>query len=251
MTNQFNFSIYYYYKYYAYTYFLYGCIILYLPIIFYIKNKMINKQPLKSYFWNNLLGLWNIFLGISSFYGGYLLVPFLYNDIKNNGLIKSICCGSINYNELTSNVVMLFNFSKFLEFIDTLFIVLRKSQLEFLHYYHHITTCIYCWWSGYLFISNGSHFAAINLIVHSIMYTYYALVAFNINFLYPYRKLITIIQTLQMLLGIFIILIWFNNCSSIYNNTHILNQLFGLFMYISYGYLFSKLLFRYKSKQLE
>ena len=32
-----------------------------------------------------------------------------------------------------------------MELGDTVFIVLRKTNLIFLHWYHHIATLIYCW----------------------------------------------------------------------------------------------------------
>ena len=41
--------------------------------------------------------------------------------------------------------VMLFIFSKLPELIDTVFIVLRKRQLIFLHWYHHVTVLLFCW----------------------------------------------------------------------------------------------------------
>eukprot|EP00122_Pirum_gemmata_P011475 Pgem_evm2s10633 len=39
----------------------------------------------------------------------------------------------------------LFIFSKIPELFDTMFIVLRKRPLIFLHWYHHITVLAYCW----------------------------------------------------------------------------------------------------------
>ena len=38
-------------------------------------------------------------------------------------------------------------FSKLPELGDTIFIVLRKQRLIFLHWYHHITVFVYCWYS--------------------------------------------------------------------------------------------------------
>ena len=41
--------------------------------------------------------------------------------------------------------VLLFALSKVAELGDTIFIVLRKQNLIFLHWYHHILTLIHCW----------------------------------------------------------------------------------------------------------
>ena len=74
------------------------------------------------------------------------------------------------------------------------------------------------------------------------MYFYYALLALDIKILTPYKKIITILQTSQMGIGSTVIILWMNNCSNQYNIYHLFNHIFGLGMYISYGYLFSMLL---------
>jgi hypothetical protein len=214
----------------------------YLPTIFGIQKIMQNYPPIKNRFINYLLGSWNIILSTGSFIGAYHTLPYLLKDIHTIGLIPSICQGNYINNDNISRVVILFNLSKFLEFIDTLFIVFKKSNLDFLHYYHHITTCIFCWNSGYLNISTYIYFASVNLLIHSIMYFYYALIAFDIQILQPYKKSITFLQTTQMGIGSSVIILWINNCRNQYNTYHLINHIFGLLMYISYGYLFSVLL---------
>ena len=75
------------------------------------------------------------------------------------------------------------------------------------------------------------------------MYFYYALLAIDVKILTPYKKCITLIQTTQMVLGTYVICSWFLNCSQESDIYSILNHVVGLGMYISYGYLFSNILF--------
>jgi len=71
---------------------------------------------------------------------------------------------------------MLFIFSKLFELIDTVFIVLRKRPLLFLHWYHHITVLLFCWYSS-AFRHAGLVFVAMNYSVHAAMYSYFFLMA--------------------------------------------------------------------------
>jgi len=99
-----------------------------------------------------------------------------------------------------------FNFSKVFEFLDTAFIVLRKKPLIFLHYYHHVATMLYCWWGIIVmpFVNcTGWIFALMNLIVHSVMYTYYALTA--LGYRPSWNVFVTIIQIAQMFGGIYVL----------------------------------------------
>ena len=230
----------------------------YLPLIFTLKHFMKDRKPYKSHFANNCLGCWNLFLGISSGIGAYYSLPFLFNDIRKNGLTNSICEGNFMKNDTVSHVCILFGLSKFFEFIDTLFIIFRKADLQFLHYYHHIMTCIISWYAGYLLVSTAVYFSSINLFVHTIMYSYYALLAFNINFVYPYRKLITVIQTSQMVFGQYITCKWLLQCNDysqpfhvVFFNPQYIYNLSTFFMFVSYTYLFSILFFNNKNKRLK
>jgi elongation of very long chain fatty acids protein 6 len=94
-------------------------------------------------------------------------------------------------------------FSKFPELIDTLFIVLRKKKLIFLHYYHHASV-IYITLIGYTANNNGlgRWVIAMNYTVHSVMYSYYTLKAMKIRVPLGISKLITTLQILQMIIGI-------------------------------------------------
>jgi len=58
---------------------------------------------------------------------------------------------------------------------DTVFIVLRKQPLIFLHYYHHVTVLCYIWLTADAINSTCVWFGVMNYGIHSLMYSYYAL----------------------------------------------------------------------------
>ena len=102
---------------------------------------------------------------------------------------------------------MLFIFSKVPELVDTVFLVLAKKPVIFLHWYHHFTVLLYCWTAYVGRSSAGLYFVAMNFGVHSLMYFYFFLMTW-------YRKLwwapiVTVLQISQMFVGIFI-------CSAVY-----------------------------------
>ncbi|CAG5115281.1 unnamed protein product [Candidula unifasciata] len=96
----------------------------------------------------------------------------------------SVFCDSLEkYQEYHyMNIGWLFFISKPIEFLDTVFFILRKknSQITFLHVYHHATMTVFTW-LGVKFLPGGSNviYPLINSFVHAIMYTYYGLSAFG------------------------------------------------------------------------
>jgi elongation of very long chain fatty acids protein 6 len=86
------------------------------------------------------------------------------------------------------------------ELIDTLFIVVHKKKLIFLHWYHHVTVLLYCWHSYVTSSPTGVFFCGMNYGVHSIMYFYYFLMAIKIK--PPWAMLITTLQISQMIVGV-------------------------------------------------
>eukprot|EP00591_Stephanopyxis_turris_P009625 CAMPEP_0195526930 /NCGR_PEP_ID=MMETSP0794_2-20130614/28266_1 /TAXON_ID=515487 /ORGANISM="Stephanopyxis turris, Strain CCMP 815" /LENGTH=357 /DNA_ID=CAMNT_0040657721 /DNA_START=140 /DNA_END=1213 /DNA_ORIENTATION=+ len=100
----------------------------------------------------------------------------------------------------TSYVVWVHYCDKYLEFLDTYFMVLRgkMNQVSFLHIYHH-TSIAWAWWIGYTIMPGGdSYFGALlNSWIHVMMYSYYVLALFKISC--PWKKLLTQAQLLQFL----------------------------------------------------
>lgn len=133
---------------------------------------------------------------------------------------------------------MLFIFSKIPELLDTAFIVLRKSPLIFLHWYHHATVLLYCWHSYATRSSAGLYFVAMNYGVHAIMYFYYFLAAMGIRV--KWAPLVTVLQISQMFVGMFICgaVYYFEGMRGLPCDVTSNNYIAGWVMYASYALLF-------------
>ena len=139
---------------------------IYIFAIFAGQTFMHNRERFELRF---LLALWNISLALFSVIGAIRVIPELTYSLTNYGFNYSICDNSYAYG-ITGFWSYMFIMSKLPELIDTLFIVLRKQPLIFLHWYHHATVLVYCWFSYQEFASSGRWFMGMNYIVHSIMY---------------------------------------------------------------------------------
>jgi elongation of very long chain fatty acids protein 6 len=135
--------------------------------------------------------------------------------------------------------VCLFAFSKIPELIDTVFIVLRKKTLLFLHWYHHITVLLFCWSAYSTLAASGIYFVAMNYTVHALMYGYYCLQALRMLPLSFPPIIITIVQIAQMLVGTGVcVSCWYFKLMGKSCHNDSTNLIAGALMYASYLYLF-------------
>ncbi|XP_037073791.1 elongation of very long chain fatty acids protein AAEL008004-like [Pollicipes pollicipes] len=76
------------------------------------------------------------------------------------------------------NACWLFHVSKIIDFLDTVFLVLKKDhkRMTYLHVYHHGSMAS-GWWISTLYIPGGSCWipGALNSFVHCVVYSYYLL----------------------------------------------------------------------------
>ena len=131
--------------------------------------------------------------------------------------------------------------SKFPELFDTLFIILRKQKLIFLHWYHHISVYCLSWYSYGTPNGHTRLFMIMNYFVHAVMYSYYAMRAQGfVRFPRVVSISITFLQLSQMLCGIgaclYSLLMLLNGISC---NAEYLNIFWASMMYISYAILFA------------
>jgi hypothetical protein len=98
--------------------------------------------------------------------------------------------------------VQAFIISKLFELFDTVFLVLRKRPVIFLHWFHHVTVLLYCWHSNVVRAPQTIYFVAMNYSVHAVMYGYFALTTMRrVPSWFP-PWLITAAQISQMFVGI-------------------------------------------------
>jgi elongation of very long chain fatty acids protein 6 len=119
-------------------------VLLYL-IFCHFGGKIMEKQ--KPFGLLSTLAVWNLFLSLFSFYGAVRTVPHMLHRILNLPFEQTVCeAPHTAYGAGACGLaVQLFIISKIPELIDTVFIVLRKKPLIFLHWYHHVTVLLYCW----------------------------------------------------------------------------------------------------------
>ncbi|VDK59816.1 unnamed protein product [Anisakis simplex] len=172
--------------------------IVYFILIKLIQRFMQNRPPFQL---KTPLLVWNASLSIFSFFGFIRFFEELVYSYTQLGLYHSLCY-TIHTNGAAAFWSLLFAISKIVELGDTLFIVLRKKPLIFLHYYHHVAVLILTAHSGAEHAASGRFFVCMNFFVHFIMYAYYACTAYGVR---PSRSIamsLTTLQIIQMIGGV-------------------------------------------------
>jgi len=157
--------------------------VVYIAVVLGGQRIMANR---KAFDLRYVLFLWNVGLSAYSLFAWFRILPEFMHVFLDNGVVASgaadrtMCDMSfIQSNRVTQFWQWTFVLSKLFELGDTLFIVLRKKKLIFLHWYHHATVLIYEF--GMLGTGNVHFFrwfAILNLFIHGVMYGYYAIQVF-------------------------------------------------------------------------
>ena len=143
------------------------------------------------------LVIWSATLAIFSIIGTVRTVPVRWYSVSNYGWSHAVC----NTELYTGPIALwygLFIISKIYEFGDTIFIILRKQKLIFLHWYHHVSVLIFSWYVCSDVQVFGRWFLVMNYFVHAVMYSYYTLRALRIRVPKTVAMIVTILQTLQV-----------------------------------------------------
>ena len=172
----------------------------YYVVCFGLKHYMKDRE---RYNLKTLLIVWNLGLALFSIAGIVRILPEFTYTLRVHGFDYSVCDNDFTYGP-GGLWWHLFFLSKIPELFDTLFIILRKRKLIFLHYYHHATVVISCWLWFHEKPSAGRWFGSMNYFVHAFMYSYYACRALHINVPGIIARVITSMQIFQMFMAVFV-----------------------------------------------
>ncbi|XP_075148645.1 ELOVL fatty acid elongase 7 isoform X2 [Haematobia irritans] len=141
-----------------------------------------------------------------------LFSTYLFYEASIGGWLNgySLRCQPVDYSYTPSAIrtasgCWWYFFSKFTEFFDTFFFVMRKryDQVSTLHVIHHGIMPVSVWW-GVKFTPGGhsTFFGFLNTFVHIIMYTYYMLAAMGpkVQKYLWWKKYLTVLQMVQFVL---------------------------------------------------
>ncbi|XP_056432435.1 elongation of very long chain fatty acids protein 6-like [Gadus macrocephalus] len=185
------------------------------------------------------LVLWSLSLAIFSIIGAVRTGWYMMYVLTTSGFKQSVCDTSFYSAPVSKFWAYAFVLSKAPELGDTVFIVLRKQRLIFLHWYHHITVLLYSWYSYKDQVAGGGWFMTMNYGVHSLMYTYYAARAAGLRVPRPLAILITTTQILQMAMGLAVLGLVYRWMHEVRCPTQVDNVAWGSLMYLSYLVLFA------------
>jgi elongation of very long chain fatty acids protein 6 len=228
-----------------------ACILYYLLVVVGLQRFMATRE---AYSLRMLLSVWNFGLAALSVVGTVVLFGDIYANasLPGRSYVHDMCEHS---SEFASPVGLFFALSKFFELLDTVFLALRKRPVIFLHWYHHIATLLYCWFCWANLVPTSGWFCAMNLLVHSIMYSYYFVMSLGIFERAPpaVAMAITSLQIAQMIGGLTLLYFGMQICPT---TPHAPDDAVyaaytsGIAMYLSYAILFGNFFFqRYVKKK--
>ena len=154
-----------------------------------------------------LLFAWNVKLAMFSVVLVYHLSPPLFTRLALQGYDMTVCLHYIDDSYLMrpyGRWVFAFVLSKIPELGDTFFLLLRDKNVPFLHWYHHLITLLFVYVQAVLLIETAEWVTWMNAVVHSFMYSYYAISVYAPNHVRGLCTLLTGLQVAQMFHGMFL-----------------------------------------------
>jgi len=214
----------------------------YIVVIFGIKFAMEGRKPLQI---KLPLQLWNLWLALFSI-GGSLVTGYgLIQEAQKYGIVSTYTRAQDFFQGTCGLWTFLFCMSKLAELGDTIFIVLRKRPLIFLHWYHHVATLNYGLMSYMDKTAFNTWIVWLNFTVHAVMYSYYFLAACSIKLPAWFSQCLTSSQILQFIITLVILAhVGIKMAMGDRVDTSTISYVYCLLMEISYVALFGNFFYQ-------
>ena len=137
---------------------------------------------------------WNAALALFSALGVAQLAPLLLGQLRRRSAVDVLCDATYWIDDPWA---LAFVLSKVVELGDTVLLLARGKPLSFLHVYHHSSVLVFSAHAYHVRNPAGLWYMVLNLLVHSLMYTYYCAPR-ALRWLAPY---LTLLQLQQMVVG--------------------------------------------------
>jgi len=175
-------------------------VVFYLLATFGLQKFMQNRSPVSGTWLKGVIFFHNMVLSSPSLGLLVLFVEHVLPLLQKKGLYFSCCDRSIIEDNKFVFLSYINYLLKYYELIDTLFLVFKKKELQFLHVYHHALTLMLCQiqLTGYTSIQWIP--ITLNLFVHVLMYYYYAIATFGYDVWW--KKYLTALQIIQFVIDI-------------------------------------------------
>ncbi|KAF8371076.1 elo-9 [Pristionchus pacificus] len=183
--------------------------------------------------------IWNSALAVFSLVGTIRMGEEFLHVITTRPLVDSISY-AYDPHQPAAFWAFCFSISKFFELGDTMFVLLRKKPLIFLHWYHHAVVLVYAWHCTKEIVAGARWYVFMNYAVHTLMYAYYTVSAAGFRLPRLLSMVITSLQTIQMFIGVAIsfIVFYYKLQGRVMQQTYE-NLFFSFAIYASFAILFS------------